>query len=781
MNRIISFIIIVFTLLSLSCKKEIVDDSKLRFGTGQPGNAEIDAWLQEHYLKPYNIEVLYRWDASELSTTNTLVPPEEKHVIPVMDIIQKSWIDVYNAMGDPEFIKKHSPKQYLLVGSAEYNSSGGLTTGFAEGGTKIAIFRINWFNIENRSLIKRMLKTVHHEYLHILNQKKNYQPEFELISAQEYTSTFAQLSAQQANDLGFVSSYAASAPGEDIAEMVSIMVTEGRQAYEQMLANISNPTAVSKLRAKEALIVDYYKTYWNIDFDKLIEKTQESINGITPLNLHDYIGEQYQYINLDIHDESLWGPMGIQAIRQVRERIKAKDGRQFDYIRLYFSSNKVDKTDVMIRFTAKNQLSSATATYYLKTSFNKETNRIRFSNPTESGSNATLVRNEMDPLLTYLTSQEFKLNFKEGQEPNTQGELIGGLLSATNPDEYAYGMLNDIKMHRVFGHAYPYINLSIYNEGLWSGKALAVVKDLKSKLYADAGQRKFSFIRLNFNPETPNSTALFTRFLLYNELNKYNFTTPNSYRALQTINLETEFDRTNNILTFKQVTTAPNSVYDIIKPGLNQLTDYLTSRKFRISFNEGSTVYTKENSMARLTNIEDANDYIDYPIEPIPMQYMLGEGFYKFQLKDGESEFFGAAKTALERSKADFETKITWEGKGRSLDHYVLNIIDNPQAKRAELFIRFTHIGSVSSATAQVNFTLDFDKTKNTIKLSNPVAVGSTATNIWPGLEPFLNYLSTTTFKTEFTGKITTYNTDKYKASLINVNNANDYFSATIY
>lgn len=780
MKNIIKTILLFYIVLfNISCKKEIIDDSTLKFPEKIKGNTAIDLWLRNNYETPYNIEVLYKWNASELSTTNTLVPPDEKHIIPVMEIIKKSWIDVYNEMGDPNFIKKHSPKQYLLVGSAEYNSSGGLTTGFAEGGTKIAIFRINWFDLENRTLIKRILKTVHHEYLHILVQKKNYQAEFELVSAQDYTSTFGQLSDAEANQLGFISAYAASGPGEDIAEMVSIMLTEGRQGYENIVAKITNPAAVSKLRAKETLIIDYYKTYWNIDFEKLIEKTQASINQIAPIDFNAFIGTTYNYINLDINDESLWGPEGQQAITLSKAKIKNKDGRRFDYVRLYFSNASFDKVDVQIRFTANDLISSATATYFLKANYNKETNRLSLSNPTASGSNATFVQNEMEPLLSYLTSREFKLKFKN-KEPNAQNETIAGLVSAKDTLEYAYGVLENLSLNRLFGNTYKNINLSIYQENLWSGAALTAIRNFKTNMFAGAGQRKFSFIKVNYDENNPSSSTLFGRFLLYNSLNANNFASMNSYQATLTLNLTTIFDKENNILEFKEVTTS-NSIYDVVKPGMNYLTNYLTSRKFNLSFQNGTNVLNINGALARLTNTEDASDYIDFPIDPLKLHSMLGEGFYKFQLRDAETTFSGAARDALAQSKTDFETKITWENKGRTLDHYVLNILDNPQAKRAELFIKFTHIGSTASASAQVNFDIAFDKVNNTIKLSNPVAMGSTATNIWPGMKPFLDYLTSTTFKTDFAGGITSYSNGNWRGSLINVNNSNDFITAPLF
>ncbi len=776
-NIIVTLIVYFFV---TGCHKEIVDVSDLDFGSRTEGNTEIDNWLKENYLDPYNIEVMYKWDASELSTTNTLVPPEEKHIIPVMDMIKKAWIDVYNTMGDPTFIKKYSPKQYLLVGSAEYNSSGGLTLGTAEGGTKIVIFRVNWFDLENRPLIKRILKTVHHEYVHILNQKKKIPDDFELISAANYTSTFSQLNDAQARELGFITPYSASAPGEDFAEMASVMLTEGREGYQAIIASISSSQAVSHLRQKEAAVVDYYKTYWGIDFYEMISKTEEAISDISPIDLNQYIGKDYNYIDFDINDPTLWGARARQALEASKQGINALGGRQFDYFRLYFSSNNPDKVDLQVRFALADLTQTATATYYLKPSYNAASNKITFSDPTSSGSNGDYIMNAIAPFLSYLTSAEFKIKFKDGYGLYTTGENIGGLVSSNDPNDYAYGLLNEVAMHRLLGNTYKYINLSIHNERLWHGEALQVVKNLKSNQFT-ANARKFTFLRINYNSATPNNTSLFSRFLLYSSLNAYNHTGSfGSYQATLNLSLETNYDRENNILEFKQVTTGQSSIYDIVKPGLDVLTNYLTSRKFKVSFKDGSNLYTIQDSYAILTNIEDPSDYIEYPIEPLKLQYILGDGFFKFALKEANTEFRGAALTAFNQSKEDFINKVSWEDKGRELSYYILNILPHETNPRAELHFRFTHINSTAGANAQVNFNIDFDPDTNILKLSNPVGTGSNATNVWIGLQPFLDYLTQTTFRVQFSSG-TTYSNNGWMGSLININNANDYIKSNIY
>ena len=39
---------------------------------------EIDEWIIDNYTRPYNMEVKYRWDQSELDLNRTLVPIKEE-------------------------------------------------------------------------------------------------------------------------------------------------------------------------------------------------------------------------------------------------------------------------------------------------------------------------------------------------------------------------------------------------------------------------------------------------------------------------------------------------------------------------------------------------------------------------------------------------------------------------------------------------------------------------------------------------------------------------------
>src|SRR5688500_3394959 len=117
----------------------------------------LDNWLTENYVTPYNIEVKYRFDRYEVALNRTLVPPQESKVMLVMDAIKKTWITPYEQQAGPTFVKKLSPKQFVLVGSPQYNENGTITLGTAEGGRKVVLFKINDFASDNKAEVKEML------------------------------------------------------------------------------------------------------------------------------------------------------------------------------------------------------------------------------------------------------------------------------------------------------------------------------------------------------------------------------------------------------------------------------------------------------------------------------------------------------------------------------------------------------------------------------------------------------------------------------------------------
>ncbi|MDR2282095.1 MAG: putative zinc-binding metallopeptidase [Sphingobacterium sp.] len=270
----------LIVLLSLSsCKKEeTLDASALRLGGDKWEKNEVDNWVYNNLTKPYNIEVKYKWDRTELTMNKTLVPPKEELVIPVMEAMKKVWIDPYEFIKGPHFIKEMGQKQFVMVGSVEYNSNGTVVLGQAEGGRKITLFEINNYDKANKPLIRRMLKTMHHEFAHILHQKKMFTPLYGQVTPGGYDATWFNYTDEEVLKMGFISSYARNTIEDDFVEMIAIMLVSGKTDFNAMINRAG--TGKAALQQKEQYVRQYMLETWGIDMDELQAKTQEAINAL---------------------------------------------------------------------------------------------------------------------------------------------------------------------------------------------------------------------------------------------------------------------------------------------------------------------------------------------------------------------------------------------------------------------------------------------------------------------------------------------------------------------
>jgi substrate import-associated zinc metallohydrolase lipoprotein len=271
-------LLIMVLSISTSCSNEEELDTSFLNLESDYQKGPIDDWLHDNFVVPYNIEVKYRFDRYELALNRMLVPPKEEKIIPVMETIKKTWIDVYEEVAGSTFIKRLSPKQFVLVGSPEVNPNGTITLGTAEGGRKIVLYKLNDFDKSDKPEVKQMLHTIQHEFAHILHQTVMYPQEYRTITS-EYTASWNDYSLSDARSRGFITQYARSSPDEDFVEMISIMLIEGKSGFD----NIINSTPASirpKFRQKEQMIVDYFKNTWNINIYDLQKKAIDAINSL---------------------------------------------------------------------------------------------------------------------------------------------------------------------------------------------------------------------------------------------------------------------------------------------------------------------------------------------------------------------------------------------------------------------------------------------------------------------------------------------------------------------
>ena len=296
----ILFSIISLALLLACNKEDSLNPDEVNQIPGLGGDTwakgPIDQWIQDTLTVPFNISAKYKWDQSEVEFNRILVPPKEEKIIPVLSTIKKVWIDNYILEAGELFMKKYSPKWFILVGSLSYNLDGTVTLGTAEGGRTILLYGLNDFRIKgmpgytsNDSInVKMMFHTIEHEFGHILNQNIYYPQEFKLISVGDYTANWNNIPDFIANQDGFVTAYAMSAPDEDFVEMIAMMLIEGKAGFDRIVNSITDPSpngttpeeAKARLREKEAIVVNYFADVWHINFYNLQARTRSSIEAI---------------------------------------------------------------------------------------------------------------------------------------------------------------------------------------------------------------------------------------------------------------------------------------------------------------------------------------------------------------------------------------------------------------------------------------------------------------------------------------------------------------------
>lgn len=444
MKKILIMSICFLWILS-SCKKvDDLDSPILGLEGDSWEKSPLDVWLYENFTKPYNIMVSYRWDGTEVGINNTLVPTKEDRVKPLMETVRDAWINVYNDEVGSDFIKKLAPRQYMLVGSPQYNSSGTITVGEAESGSKITIFRTNWFDKTDRAIVKRVLKTIHHEFGHILHQNVMYPSEFELITPGLYTSSWNNISGTEANNSGFITPYGMSGPNEDFVELLAVMLTEGHNGYEEILSGFeANGLAI--IRQKEDILVTYMKQVWNVDLYSLQNRTEAAIDLIAPAPLppalHTLVGPGNEFTSMLVNMDELTkaSPAFKAAYDLANSAMNGWGSRFIEYTTISFTSPTLLELTVRYRNPSKPE-SYYTAIYTYDMNMNVAGD-VTFSNLVSTNSNGNTAQKYLQPMLDYLTGSTFNLRwFGEGRAP--QAPQFGAFYVLNNPDSYLYGELN---------------------------------------------------------------------------------------------------------------------------------------------------------------------------------------------------------------------------------------------------------------------------------------------------------------------------------------------------
>lgn len=274
-----------------SCSKEILSSNSV-IQTSETEKNEFDQWLEATYRNPYNIEFKYRYEFKESDVNYYTIPADMDCAIIMAHLVQHLCIETYNEVAGVTFTRKYFPKMFFCIGEWEYKNNGSFILGTAEGGKKIMLSGVNYlpqYMGTAEDLNHYYIKTIHHEFTHILNQTEVYSTDFKQITANGYVadSCFEEPYNSTYLSRGFITAYAQTDDGEDFAEMMSEYITHDDAWWRKQLKDAGD-TAADAIGAKLEIVRNYMQDTFDIDIDVLrstiLRRQNEVMDGKVDLN-----------------------------------------------------------------------------------------------------------------------------------------------------------------------------------------------------------------------------------------------------------------------------------------------------------------------------------------------------------------------------------------------------------------------------------------------------------------------------------------------------------------
>ena len=256
---------------------------------------QFDYWLQRNYVAPYNIRFKYRYEDIESDMNYYTVPSRYEDAVVLAHLVKYICIEAYDEVGGIDFTRAYFPKLIFTIGEWEYRNNGTYILGTAEGGRKILLSGTNYLEQYSKSaddLNEYYLKTIHHEFTHILNQTKDYPADFQLITGTAYVADkWSEAPLDQGFlQRGFISAYAQHSDKEDFAEMLSMYVCHSEATWNRWMQE-AGADGERLITAKFDIVRDYMLDTFGIDIVKLrnsLQRRQQEVEqgriDLTSLN-----------------------------------------------------------------------------------------------------------------------------------------------------------------------------------------------------------------------------------------------------------------------------------------------------------------------------------------------------------------------------------------------------------------------------------------------------------------------------------------------------------------
>ena len=284
-----------------SCSDDEPDGRSIFDDVAKVEKNEFDIWLETNYRQPYNIDFKYRYFDNESDRSYNVIPADYECSIALAILIKHVWLESYVEGVNLEFMRTYAPRVFQLTGSYKWNENGSQVLGTAEGGLKVMLYGVNELDIDNPRInttnpyeshqVKPIdmnywfFHTMHHEFCHILTQKKEYDPTFRTISASTYHATdWVNLEDKNVAKEGFVSSYASSEYNEDFAEVYATYVTNTAAGWQKII-DAAGDEGAKIINQKLELMKKYFRENWQLDMDKMRDIVVRRSGESTTLDL----------------------------------------------------------------------------------------------------------------------------------------------------------------------------------------------------------------------------------------------------------------------------------------------------------------------------------------------------------------------------------------------------------------------------------------------------------------------------------------------------------------
>ena len=295
MKRYILHIAVILAVLlaAPSCVKDEMSPDSVITVTRTKQN-DFDRWLEANFLLPYNIDFKYRFEMNESDMNYFTIPADYEYSIVMAHLVKYLCIETYDEVAGIVFTRTYFPKMFFLTGEWEYRNNGTIILGTAEGGKKIFLAGVNLlpqYMKTPEDLNHYYIKTIHHEFTHILNQTVDYPVDFSMITGTDYVAdswsdapfntTFLQR--------GFITDYAQHSDSEDFAEMLSEYITHNQQWWDIQIDKAGEKGSL--INAKLDIVRNYMQDSYGIDIDVLratvLRRQQDVFDG--QVDLHSVV------------------------------------------------------------------------------------------------------------------------------------------------------------------------------------------------------------------------------------------------------------------------------------------------------------------------------------------------------------------------------------------------------------------------------------------------------------------------------------------------------------